>query len=530
MSNVFFTADLHLGHGNIIKYCNRPFLTDLDKQALLENGGVWHSGSYKGDGASYWNITKEAIKMMDDTIINNINRDVKDNDRLFILGDFAFGSLSKYQEYKDRIKCENIILIRGNHDHYNVQSLFETYDSSLFNIHPYGNFYLNHYANVTWEKSHRGSIHLYGHCIDDQSEILTTSGWKNYLTIDKNNTVFSYKDGKIIKNSIEHVIINTHTIGNIYVYDTKIISIAVTPNHRMLIDNDQYIYAKDFFNKDRSNVILSGILNTSGISLDDNLLKLYIYIAADGSFNDNTKLSRLRVFKIRKIELFRDILKKLNLIFSENVQKDGSICFNFHTPKEILNFNIKGLDWQLLNCNSHQVDIILQAYSETDGYLNQEYYPCIFTSKEQEKDILQALFCLHGHKVTCYTRIGHGFSKKPNYQISIVKNKNNLIVQPKKYGVLEKYSGVTWCIKTEIGNFICRRKGKVFITGNSHGALEDYLDRLWPDRRSMDVGVDNACFLTGEYKPFPIQYIMNRMKNRKGSNFEFHVDPGTHEE
>ena len=52
----FVIADLHLGHENIIKYCNRPF--------------------------------KDA-NHMNETIVNNWNSVVSDGDIVYILGDFS---------------------------------------------------------------------------------------------------------------------------------------------------------------------------------------------------------------------------------------------------------------------------------------------------------------------------------------------------------------------------------------------------------------------------------------------------------
>jgi len=73
------TPTEYFGHANIIKYCNRPFKdTYLMNKALTEN----------------WNSV------------------VSPEDKVFHLGDFAFGGIRKYLPYLNG----EIILIRGNHD------------------------------------------------------------------------------------------------------------------------------------------------------------------------------------------------------------------------------------------------------------------------------------------------------------------------------------------------------------------------------------------------------------------------------
>jgi calcineurin-like phosphoesterase family protein len=60
---IFFTADQHFHHQNIIKYCNRPF--------------VW-------------------FNQMDDALIDNFNKVVTNDDIVYHLGDFSFGDNVEY--------------------------------------------------------------------------------------------------------------------------------------------------------------------------------------------------------------------------------------------------------------------------------------------------------------------------------------------------------------------------------------------------------------------------------------------------
>lgn len=171
MSKIFFTADTHFGHGNIIKYCNRPFLMDLDRKALEENGGSWHDGSWKGNRSSSWKISRDAVDLMNDTITDNINKMVGEDDILWHLGDFAFGVREKYVQkcefYRSRIRCKNINIIWGNHDEpRQIKHLFnESY--YMQNIPMPGGqrtqIVLCHYALAVWDGSHRGNWQLYGH-------------------------------------------------------------------------------------------------------------------------------------------------------------------------------------------------------------------------------------------------------------------------------------------------------------------------------------------------------------------------------
>ena len=132
-NKIFFTADLHLGHENILKYCNRPFRNAQE---------------------------------MDGVILDNLNSQVHADDRLYVVGDFTFGGVDRVRSYRDRIHCKNVYLIPGNHDYLSVKQYEEMFvwASPLREIKVGStHIVLCHYAMRRWPRSHKGSWHLYGH-------------------------------------------------------------------------------------------------------------------------------------------------------------------------------------------------------------------------------------------------------------------------------------------------------------------------------------------------------------------------------
>jgi calcineurin-like phosphoesterase family protein len=131
MPNTWFTADFHLGHSNIIRYCNRPFST---------------------------------VEEMDQGILERLNVSVRPNDVLFFLGDFCMGSHSRVLAYRRRIHCKKIFAVPGNHDK-QARKLEEfSWLDNLAEVSIHGHpIVLCHYALRVWNWSNRGSWHLYGH-------------------------------------------------------------------------------------------------------------------------------------------------------------------------------------------------------------------------------------------------------------------------------------------------------------------------------------------------------------------------------
>lgn len=132
MPSTWFTADFHLGHANIIRYCNRPFAT---------------------------------VEEMDRAILDRLNASVKVNDVLYFLGDFCMGSQARVIAYRRRIRCEEILTVPGNHDR-QARKLKEEFHwlDNLVEVSIHGHpIVLCHYALRVWNQSNRGSWHLYGH-------------------------------------------------------------------------------------------------------------------------------------------------------------------------------------------------------------------------------------------------------------------------------------------------------------------------------------------------------------------------------
>jgi calcineurin-like phosphoesterase family protein len=92
---------------------------------------------------------------------------VGENDTLWHLGDWAFAPKSEYYKtckyYRDKVKCKNVYFIWGNHDRREIANLFSgTYDLHHMRVDNQL-IVLCHYAMLTFDKSHRGAICLYGH-------------------------------------------------------------------------------------------------------------------------------------------------------------------------------------------------------------------------------------------------------------------------------------------------------------------------------------------------------------------------------
>lgn len=162
---IFLSADFHFNHGNIIKYCKRPFLSESDK-AKLSKENIWKDGVWIGD-AGWCRMDNESVRLMDSTILDNINKIVRPEDELWFLGDFCFAHKNLYyqtaRQYRDRILCDHVFLVKGNHDQDCIGGLFENvYDQTQINVNGQC-IVLNHYAMATWDGSHRNTWQLYGH-------------------------------------------------------------------------------------------------------------------------------------------------------------------------------------------------------------------------------------------------------------------------------------------------------------------------------------------------------------------------------
>jgi calcineurin-like phosphoesterase family protein len=147
----WFTADTHFGHGNIIKYCNRPFLSREEREAL------------RGNARARLRLSAETVKRHDDALLEAINARVAPDDTLWIAGDFCWGGFAEARHYRDRIRCENVFLVWGNHDRGEIAPVFtDTMEQGMIRVEGQ-EIWLNHYPMRSWNKAFHGSWHIYGH-------------------------------------------------------------------------------------------------------------------------------------------------------------------------------------------------------------------------------------------------------------------------------------------------------------------------------------------------------------------------------
>jgi calcineurin-like phosphoesterase family protein len=148
---VWFTADLHLGHANIIKYCRRPHLSAEEKRLAA------------ADARGRWHVSDETVRRHDDELLDAINSRVDRRDLLWVVGDFCMGGRAEAAHYRSRIRCQDVRLVRGNHDRHGVGEVFDdAIEQGMFRVGGQ-DVWLCHYPCRSWNKRFHGAWHFYGH-------------------------------------------------------------------------------------------------------------------------------------------------------------------------------------------------------------------------------------------------------------------------------------------------------------------------------------------------------------------------------
>lgn len=130
----WFTADLHLGHANILRHCQRPFTN---------------------------------VEEMDENLIELWNVCVRPKDTIYVAGDLIWQG-ARLVDYLGRLNG-TIHLILGNHDerfariygaHARISSVSHLKEIRIAGHH----VVLCHYPLRSWRGSNRGAWQLHGHC------------------------------------------------------------------------------------------------------------------------------------------------------------------------------------------------------------------------------------------------------------------------------------------------------------------------------------------------------------------------------
>lgn len=176
---IYFTSDTHYFHRNIIEYSKRPFAS---------------------------------IEVMHEELVKRWNSVVEVTDTVYHLGDISFGREQATRELLHRLKGK-IKFLHGNHD--KGALILRPGDEDLGSYHELSfqnqKVILCHYPFYTWNRGHRGSWMLHGHChgnIDKRNEStrrldVGVDGVASYYPL-------SFDDVRIIMNDRDYEVVDHH--------------------------------------------------------------------------------------------------------------------------------------------------------------------------------------------------------------------------------------------------------------------------------------------------------------------------------
>ena len=314
-------------------------------------------------------------------------------------------------------------------------------------------------------------------CFSEDTEILTKDGWKPGKNLKEGDIIATFNRET---EKIEYLPVLKMTKyrykGKMYRLRSRITDQLVTPNHRVLrkihnfregISRSKYVF-EEAENLKTSMPIVPIAGRFEGLNLDDDLVRSLAWIIAEGSLCRNERIAIYQSEEVNpeNCDEIRSSLTDCGLTFDEQprisgfTEKTNCIRFRLSRPssreiyQRFFSDYVKRIPEELRDLSTRQARIFIDTYMKADGSPQENK---IYTSKKEDADVLQEIILKAGWGSTCYR------NKNGIYVIRVIKHDHTQISEIETVD----YDGIVWCPTTRNGTVVVRRKGKVFISGNS---------------------------------------------------------------
>ena len=342
-------------------------------------------------------------------------------------------------------------------------------------------------------------------CVDEETEALTTDGWRRYDQLYNGQLILTKNcnTGILEWQPIENINIYPDYQGDLYSFEGKTFSALTNGKHRWLCNHDskpgskaEFLTTEELYNSKIVRPIhRTGEYNgNSKKVLDDDLVYLRGIILTDGHlryYRDKTKprygkpwYALITQSKEKNIPLIQSAIDKLDNRFTYihkvygkkhvwKFNKDFADYLDTIIPNKKLNMSL------IHSLTKSQIRLLLDGMILGDGC---KHGTRILTSSIEQANLIQVLVVMAGYYSNILINDNRGIhiSNKIKRGKIITKNISYLVtIGESKYfhhrstrGInhikkLSNQKQLIWCPTVKNGTWVCRRKGKTYITGNS---------------------------------------------------------------
>ncbi|MFH1225076.1 MAG: ribonucleoside triphosphate reductase [Candidatus Diapherotrites archaeon] len=314
-------------------------------------------------------------------------------------------------------------------------------------------------------------------CFSEDTEILTEAGWRNGTELGEGDVIATFNTGT---EEIEYLPVlrmtKDHYKGKMKRLKNRITDQLITPNHRVLrrihnykegVSKSKYVFEEaDSLKTGIPLIPLGGTYN--GNKMDGDMVNLLSWVVSEGSLCEGERVAIHQSAEMnpQNCDEIRGTLGGLEIPFDEMPKMSGftgkTNCLRFRLNRpasralrnEFFPEYKKGIPESIRHLPTEQIRQFVETYMKADGWLPENK---IYTKKQSDADIFQEIIAKAGWGSTCYK------NKNGIYVVRVIRHHYTQVTSICE----EDYDGIVWCPTTENNTVVVRRKGKVFISGNS---------------------------------------------------------------